>query len=93
VVARDGERPPLAKQRHTLIRPGAVADEVAEAQHLLDLTHIPQDGLERGEVGVDVADKSDEQLQLPRARVASRLLLSYAQTALYNSGTDPRVSS
>jgi hypothetical protein len=59
VIADQAEVTRLSSQRHALIRLAAVADEVAEIPDLVDSGHadVVEHGLERGQVGVNVADQ------------------------------------
>ena len=58
VVADQADLAALADQRRAGVGIGAVADQVAEAPDLLDAGRLDrrEDGLEGGQVGVDVAD-------------------------------------
>ena len=63
VIAGDRVDAALTQQVDAFVRPGAVADKVAEAPQPIDRPHVIEDGEEGSEVAVDVADDADAHLR------------------------------
>jgi hypothetical protein len=74
VVVRDPRNAALPYERHRLVGPGGVADEIPEVVHRADLiagVYVREHGFEGGQVGVDDRDQSVLHLLLRSGRLPS----------------------